>query len=66
MTALNKKQKATKCCDHRTMRLIAHPERQERGYFDEELKRNLRMYSEKISLDLEEGEKLGIQLQFSE
>jgi len=48
------------------MSLIVHPERQERGYFDEELKRNLRMYSEKISLDLEEGEKLGIQLQCSE
>jgi hypothetical protein len=31
-------------------------------YLEEELKGNLRIYLEKISLDLEEGKELGMQL----
>ena len=62
MIALKKEPQATKCSDHRTISLIAHTTKIVARYLEEGLKRKLRMYSEKISLDLEEEKELGMQL----
>ena len=62
MIALKKKPQATKCSDHRTIRLIAHTAKIVAKILEEGLKRKLRMYAEKISLDLEEEKELGMQL----
>jgi hypothetical protein len=40
MIALNKRHKATKCSDHRTMRLIAHPKTQSEGTWMKNRKEN--------------------------
>jgi hypothetical protein len=61
MIALKKKPQATKCSDHRTISLIAHTAKIVQRYLDEVLKRKMRMYSEIISLDLEEEKELGMQ-----
>jgi hypothetical protein len=61
MIALKKPQ-ATKCRDHRTISLIAHTAKILAKDLEEGLKRKLRVYSEKISLDLEEEKELGMQL----
>ena len=62
MVALKKKPQATKCSDHRTVSLIAHTAKIVAEILREGLKRKLRMYSEKISLDLGEEKELGMQL----
>ena len=62
MITLKKKPQATKCSDHRTISLIAHTAKIVSKILEEGLKRKLRMYSEKISLDLEEEKELGMQL----
>ena len=62
MIALKKKPQATKCSDHCTFSLITHAAKMVAKYLEEGLKRKLRMYSEKISLDLEEEKELGMQL----
>jgi hypothetical protein len=58
MIALKKKTQATKCSDHRTISLLHIQQR----YLEEELKRKLRKYFKKISLDLEEEKELEMQL----
>ena len=60
MFALKKKTKATKGSDNRTIGLIAHTAKIIAD-LEGELKRKLRMCLEKISLDLEEEKKLGMQ-----
>ena len=62
MIALKKKPQATKCSDHRTISLITHTAKIVAKILKGGLKRKLRMYSVKISLDLEEKKELGIQL----
>ena len=62
MIALKKKPQATKCSDRSTTSLIAHTAKIVAKYLEEGLKRKLRMYSENISLDLEEKKERGIQL----
>jgi len=62
MIALKKKTQATKCSDHRTISLIAHTAKIIAKYLEEGLKGKLRLYLEKISLDLEEEKELGVQL----
>ena len=61
VTTALKKPQATKCSDHRKS---AFSHTQQRWYQRhlEGLKRKLRMYSEKINLDLEEEKELGMQL----
>jgi hypothetical protein len=54
MIALKKKTQATKCSHHRTISLIACTEKIITNYLEEVLTGKLRMYLEKISLDLEE------------
>jgi hypothetical protein len=61
MIALKKKPQATKCSDHSTISLIAHTAKRV-AKIVEGLKRKLRMYSEKISLDLEEKKEPAMQL----
>ena len=61
MIALKKKPQATKYSDHHTISLIAHTAKiVARILRTSILKRKLRMYSEKISLDLEEEKELGM------
>jgi hypothetical protein len=55
------KPQATKCSDHCTISLIAHTVKRVAKIL-KGLKGKLRMYSEKISLDLEEEKELGMQL----
>ena len=62
MIALKKKPKATKQSDHRTISLITYTAKIVAKILREGLKGKLRMYSEKISLDLEEEKELGMQL----
>ena len=62
MIALKKKTQATKCSDYRTVSLIAHTAKIIAKYLEEGLKGKLRMYLEKLSLDLEEEKELGMQL----
>ena len=59
--ALKKKIQSTKFSDHRTISLIAHTANIIENHL-EGLKGKLRMYLEKISLDLEEEKELGMQL----
>ena len=58
MIVLKKKTQATKCSDHRTISLIAHTAK----ILRRRTERKMRMYLEKISLDLEEEKELGMQL----
>ena len=62
MIALKKKPQATKCSDHHTISLMAHTAKIVAKIFRRRIERKLRMYSEKISLDLEEEKELGMQL----
>jgi len=62
MIALKKKAQTTKCSDHRTGSLIAHTARRVTKKLRRRIERKLRMYSEKISLDLEEEKEVGMQL----
>ena len=62
MIALKKKPQATKCSDHRTISLIAHTVKIVAKILRRRIEKKLRMYSEKISLDLEEEKELGMQL----
>jgi len=61
MIDFKKKPQATKCSDHRTISLIAHTAKMVARKVTG-LKRKLRMYSEKISLDLKEEKEIGMQL----
>jgi hypothetical protein len=56
MIALKKKPQATRCSDHRTIALSHIQQRS----LEEGLNGKFRMYLEKISLDLEEEQELGI------
>jgi hypothetical protein len=57
--ALNKKPQATKCSDHRTICFIAHTAKMAAKYLEEELKKELRLYSEKITLGFRRGKGTG-------
>jgi hypothetical protein len=59
--ALRNKPQTTKCSYHRTIGLTAHTANTLPRNLEARLKGKLRMYSE-ISLDLEEGKELGMQL----
>ena len=60
--ALKKKPQATKCSDHCTISLIAHTAKIVAKILERRIEKKLRMYSEKISSDLEEEKELGMQL----
>ena len=60
--ALKKKTKTTKCSDHRTISLISHTAKIIAKILRRRIERKLRMYLEKISLDLEEEKELGMRL----
>ena len=60
MIALKKKTQATKCSDHCTIGLIANTAKIISNNLEEGLKGKLRLYLEKISLDLEEEKELGM------
>jgi hypothetical protein len=60
MISLKKKPKATKCSDHRTTNLIANTAKRVARILRRGLKGRLRMYSEKISLDLEDEKEIGM------
>jgi hypothetical protein len=62
MIALKKKIKATKCSDLRTISLTAHTAQIIAKILRRRNERKIEMYSEKISLDLEEEKELGMQL----
>jgi len=62
MIALKKKPQATKWGDHRTISLIAHTTKIVAKILRRRIERKLRMYSNSISLDLEEEKELGMQL----
>ena len=65
MINLKKKPQATKCSNHGTISLITHTHTAKivaKIPYLEGLKRKLRMYSEEISLDIEEEKELGMQL----
>ena len=62
MIALKRKTQATKCSNHHTISLFAHTAEITAKILRSRLERKLRMYLEKISLDLEEEKKLGMQL----
>ena len=62
MIALKKKPQATKCSDHCTISLIAHTAKIVAKILSRRIEKKLRMYSEKISLDLEEEKELGMQV----
>jgi len=62
MIALKKKPQATNCSDHHTISLIAHTAKIVAKILRRRIEKKLRMYSEKISLDLEEEKELGMQL----
>jgi hypothetical protein len=62
MSALTKKPQATKCGDHRTISLIAHTTKIVAKILRRRIEKKILMYSEKISLDLEEEKELGMQL----
>jgi len=61
MNDLENKPQATKCSDHRTISLIAHTAKIVARIL-KGLKAKLRMYSEKISLDLEEEKEIRMQM----
>ena len=62
MIVLKKKPQATKCSDHRTISLISHTAKIIATILRRRIERKLRMYLEKISLDLEEEKELGMRL----
>ena len=57
-----KKPQATKCSDHRTISLIAHTAKIVAKILRRRIEKKMRMYAEKISLDLEEEKELEMQL----
>ena len=59
MIDIKKKPQATKCSDHRTIILIAHTTKIVTRILTG-LKGKLRLYSEKISLDLDEENEIGM------
>ena len=62
MIALKKKPQVTKFSDHRTVSLIAHTAKIVAKILRRRIQRKLRMYSKKISMDLEEEKEQGMQL----
>ena len=62
MIGLKKKTQATKCINHRTISLITHTTKIVAKILRRRIERKLRMYSNSISLDLEEEKELGMQL----
>ena len=62
MIALKKKTQNTKCSDHRTISFISHTAQIIAKIIRKGLKGKLRMYLEKISLDLEEEKELGMRM----
>jgi hypothetical protein len=62
MIALKKKPKATHSSDHCTISLITHTAKTAVRILEEGLKRKLRTYLEKMSLDLEDEKELQMQL----
>jgi len=62
MIALKKKSQATKCSEHRTISLIVHTAKIVTKILRRRIEGKLRMYSEKISLDLEEEKELRMQV----
>ena len=62
MIALNKRSEATKCSDHRTISLIEYTAEIVARILRRRIERKLRMYLEKMSLDLEEEKELEMQL----
>ena len=62
MIVLKTKPQATKCNEHRTISLNAHTAKIVTNMLRKRLKRKLRKYLEKISLDLEEEKELEMQL----
>jgi hypothetical protein len=57
-TALKKKPKATKCCDHRTISLIAQTAKTAASILRSRIERKLSKYVEKISLNIEQEKEL--------
>ena len=62
MISLKKKTQAAKCSDHRTISLTAHTAKIIANTLRRRIERKIEMYSEKISLDLEEEKEPGMQL----
>jgi len=62
MIVLKKKSQATKCNDHHTISLIAHRAKIVTKIHRIRIEKKIRMYSEKISLDLEQQRELAMQL----
>jgi len=62
MIALKNKPQATKCTDHCTISLIAHTAKIVAKILRRRIEGKLRMYSENMSLDLEEEKELRVQL----
>jgi len=63
MIALKKKPQATKCSDHRTIRLIAHTAKIVAKILRRRIEKKIEDVLGKISLDLEEEKELGMQLE---
>ena len=62
MIALKKNPQATKRIDHRTISLIAHIAKIAAKILRRRVEKKIEIYSEKISLDLEEEKELGMEL----
>ena len=62
MIAFKKKPQATKCSDHHTINLIVCIAKVAAKILRRRFEKKIEMYSEKISLDLEEEKELGMQL----
>ena len=62
MIALKKKPQATKCSEHCTISLITHIVKIAAKILRRSIEKGIAMYSEKISLDLEEEKELWMQL----
>jgi hypothetical protein len=62
MIAIKQKAKATDCSDHCTITLITHRTEIVARIGGRRIKGKLRMFVEKISVDLEEKKELGMQL----
>ena len=60
--ALKNKPQATTCTDNRTISLIAHTAKIVAKILRRRIEGKLRMYSENMSLDLEEEKELRVQL----
>ena len=62
MIALKKKTQVTKCSNHRTVSLTAHTAKIIAKILRRRIERKIEAVLEKISLDLEEENELGMQL----